>query len=230
MARKSTKEEAVPEQAEQQQGEGVKLRPVFKAMFALAGVILGLAGIVLTILFYFTVLSAVNGAQSAFDSQIGTAGQALSDLEGSIAAAEQTASSLSGATGNMTAAVSSASTASAAAADSFGAVAAAIGAVPLLPPGTASGLSSAAADMRNASDSFSGASASLANMSASSAELQMKLAAMRGDITATRGSLSDAQSRIDGSFGSLRLAALLLSLMLLIAFVMLGGYSASILL
>ncbi len=231
MARKerTESEPAAPQEAPAPV-EGMHLRSVLKALFALAGTVLGLSGVVLSIFFYFTALSAINSVQSAFDLEITSVTQTLSDLDGSLASAEQASGSMGDASGNMSAAVSSLSSAAGGAAGSFDNLAASVGAVPLIPAGTADGLSASARDLRNASFYFGNASSSFGGLAANAAQLKQNMSAVRADVANSRTSLAAAQAKVGGSFGSLRFAVLLLSLMLLIAFVVLAGYSVSILL
>ena len=209
---------------------GVKPRLIAKGGFAVLGAVLGLFGVLLTIIFYFVALGAANSAQSAIDTQFTSASRALLDVEGSMGAAQEATAAMGGATGNISIALSTFGEASEGAADSFEAAASAIGSIPLIPANTFSGLSSSAAKLRQASDSFEGAESSLGEMSASISEMEAKFGAVKADIASARASLGKSQADAESAFGSLRLSLLLISLMFLIAFVMLGSYSASILL
>jgi len=208
--------------------DGPRLRKAVKLFLTTFGIVCGIGGLLLSVLFYTTMLSAINGMQSSIDAQFDGATGMLSDTEAALASLEVTTASLPRISANLSDALYSLGNSTGTMASSVGAIADGIDSLPPI-MGITGGdaIRRGAESMENASLSLSLAAESADGLELSSSRLSSQVALIRGDVSGVRASLAASRQSIDSSFGSLRLSALLISLMFAAAFIMLGFYSAA---
>ena len=196
------------------------LRRIVKLLFTAFGIFAGVGGVLLSIFFYATTLSAVNGAQSALDVQLSTAQDALSDTEQALAAVEQGSARVPALASNLSVALSSMGTATGAAATSLNSLADSVSSLPV-GIGDAGALREAARNLSNASVSFNASSRVAGELASDTATLGNQLSQVHADIVRAKNALAASRQAMASSFNSLRFSALILSLMFFLAFALL---------
>jgi len=199
-----------------------------KLFFTAFGVVAGMAGLLLSIFFYFTTLSAINGAQTALDSQINAAYNAAADGEAAVAALDATLAGIPPTAGNMSTGLAAMQGATRDAAASMNSIADSLAAIP--PPfsvGDVGALRSSANQLSASSASFGAGAASSAELAQSSGTLRADIAQVRGDMAQAKASIGSAKQVMANSFNALRFSALILALMFFLAFALLISYSLS---
>lgn len=190
---------------------------------------MGVGGLLLSVVFYFTAVSAVNGMQGAADSQLEWAGDALADSEALAASAAAGGAEVPAMMANLTAGLDSLGNATGAAGASMGGLADDLDSIPLL-AGAGSALREGSGQMQAASASLKAAAASAGAATNATLRVSSQAAAIRDDVAGARASLAAARQSVDSGFGGIRNSVLLASLMFAVAFAILSAYSAAVLL
>jgi hypothetical protein len=185
--------------------EGIEMEIAknISSLLSIAAAVLAGIGLLLPIVVYLLLSSALGSAQSAVLPQLNAASATLGDAQNALLNASAAANDTDLELANLSSAFAAYSNSSSDMASTLDSIAA----LPVL--SSDSGFAAAASSMSSASQSFADASASLANSTSAVGGTAQSLASMAAQLSNDQQNHSSAQLEIGAAFGSLQLALLL---------------------
>jgi len=201
-----------------------------KLVFSAGGIAIGAGGILLTIVGYFLISSAISDSKSALISEMGAAYYSLDSAESAadslVAALEPAPDSINSLAGGL----ESYQNASISSAQSVDTLANTLSSLTLLgvPSSASSGLRNAATDLRASAAKMGNASSSMRTMSTNIESARGNAASLRDSIGNMKSGLLETRDVVERAFSNISLGVLLLCGALCALFLMIMAYSIPI--
>lgn len=185
---------------------------------AACGVFIGIAGILATIWFYFTLGGVIDGIRDSALAQTRSLDNILMNAGLTVDYAEDTVNSFASFAGNTSSTLDSYSEALYGMGQAMEDTASGLGMVPLMPSGAISGLRQTGSDMKEAAAGMGQTSQSAKDVGDSASSATFSLSEIKGEIENARASITDTEMQINEMHSQSRLALLVLSILMIALF------------
>jgi len=185
---------------------------------AAGGIFIGIAGIIATIWFYFTLGGVIDGMRDSALAQTRSLDNILLNAGLTVGYAEDTMNSFSAFAGNTSSTLGSYSDALYGMGQAVEDTASGLAMVPLMPADAVSGLRQTGTDMKDAAGDMGQTSQSAKDVGDSASSAKFSLSEIRGEIDDARASVADTERQINEMHSQSKLALLVLSILMIALF------------
>lgn len=185
---------------------------------AAGGIFIGIAGILATIWFYFTLGGVIDGMRDSALAQTRSLDNILVNAGLTVGYAEETVNSFASFAGNTSVTLGSYSDALYGMGQAVEDTASGLAMVPLMPGDAVSGLRQTGTDMKDAAGSMGQTSESAKDVGDSASSATFSLSEIRGEIDNARASVAETERQINDMHAKSKLALLVLSVLMMALF------------
>lgn len=185
---------------------------------AAGGIFIGIAGIIATIWFYFTLGGVIDGMRDSALAQTRSLDNILMNAGLTVGYAEETVNSFASFAGNTSATLDSYSNVLYGMGQAVEDTASGLAMVPLMPSDAVSGLRQTGTDMKESAGEMGQTSQSAKDVGDSASSATFSLSEIKGEIEDARASVAETERNINEMHSQSKLALLVLSILMIALF------------